>query len=373
LDILRAFAILFVVFEHGNIIIKNIGIEIPSLDGVSIFFVLSGFLIGGILIKVIEKNGATFGVLTNFWIRRWFRTLPNYFLILTILVVMSVIIDGLNVMEVKKYFVFAQNFASIHPGFFPEAWSLSIEEWFYLLFPPLLFIVIALLPVNKKRAILFVAIFIIIETVFIRYYRYLNLNIETKTQWDDIFRKQVISRFDSLMFGVIGAYISFYYQEFWKKRSKLYFIAGLIILILHKYSLYLRGSHNLDFNSYYCVFSFSLSSIGTLLLIPYLTQVKSGKNFIYRQFTIISLISYSMYLINLSLVQRIIIPLLFKFINIKSLVISTLVQYIIYWVIVIVGSIIIYKYYEVPFMALRDKFKPFKLKHLFRKTARTIS
>ena len=57
-----------------------------SIDGVSIFFVLSGFLIGGILIKVLETEPATFKTLFNFWIRRWFRTLPNYLFILLILI-----------------------------------------------------------------------------------------------------------------------------------------------------------------------------------------------------------------------------------------------------------------------------------------------
>ena len=56
---------------------------IPLINGVELFFVLSGFLIGGILIKTFQKDNS-FGIKTisNFWIRRWFRTLPNYDLIL---------------------------------------------------------------------------------------------------------------------------------------------------------------------------------------------------------------------------------------------------------------------------------------------------
>ena len=85
LDILRAFAILFVVAGHGEVLLprqlKSIN-DFFVFDGVSIFFVLSGFLIGGILIKILEKNQITINLLFEFWIRRWFRTLPNYFLIL---------------------------------------------------------------------------------------------------------------------------------------------------------------------------------------------------------------------------------------------------------------------------------------------------
>ena len=89
LDILRTTAIMLVVFMHGGIILKDSAIDgfpyFRLIDGVDIFFVLSGFLIGGILLKDInsaEKFG--FKSLFTFWKRRWFRTLPNYYLILTV-------------------------------------------------------------------------------------------------------------------------------------------------------------------------------------------------------------------------------------------------------------------------------------------------
>jgi peptidoglycan/LPS O-acetylase OafA/YrhL len=83
LDILRASAILFVMLSHSRAFIDPhagtyyYGLFI--LDGVDLFFVLSGFLIGGILIRTINDKGLTWVQLTNFWTRRWFRTLPNYF------------------------------------------------------------------------------------------------------------------------------------------------------------------------------------------------------------------------------------------------------------------------------------------------------
>jgi peptidoglycan/LPS O-acetylase OafA/YrhL len=89
LDILRSMAILFVVYYHGYVLISNIGSEdllvnwVP--DGVTIFFVLSGFLIGGIFIRTLQQPFFSFKSLLNFWIKRWFRTLPNYYLVLIII------------------------------------------------------------------------------------------------------------------------------------------------------------------------------------------------------------------------------------------------------------------------------------------------
>ena len=85
LDILRTMAILFVVIGHGGIYlpdsVKTI-IDYFILDGVSLFFVLSGFLIGQIIIKTFEENSINYKTMIGFWLKRWFRTLPNYYLFL---------------------------------------------------------------------------------------------------------------------------------------------------------------------------------------------------------------------------------------------------------------------------------------------------
>ena len=71
LDIFRAIAILIVVKEHGRIVSGDLFELIPSIpliDGVELFFVLSGFLIGSILIKIIEReNKINLLVLSSFW------------------------------------------------------------------------------------------------------------------------------------------------------------------------------------------------------------------------------------------------------------------------------------------------------------------
>ena len=83
LDILRALAILDIVVGHLLYRIGYYGV-VTIFDGVNLFFVLSGFLIGQILIRLLD-NGIQFKSLVNFWYRRWMRTLPAYFFILIII------------------------------------------------------------------------------------------------------------------------------------------------------------------------------------------------------------------------------------------------------------------------------------------------
>ena len=81
LDLVRAIAILLVLITHIGLKSDYVGgLEIGNL-GVEFFFVLSGFLIGGILIKDFSNGGVNIPVIANFWIRRWFRTLPVYYLV----------------------------------------------------------------------------------------------------------------------------------------------------------------------------------------------------------------------------------------------------------------------------------------------------
>ena len=126
LDILRAIAIMFVAIGHGsNLLPKKFATIIDSFvfDGVSIFFVLSGFLIGRILISKITKEGINFKILMTFWKRRWFRTLPNYFLILILLCVLNLSFNPeFDFRKIYKFFFFSQNITESHPAwFFPEA------------------------------------------------------------------------------------------------------------------------------------------------------------------------------------------------------------------------------------------------------------
>ena len=263
LDALRAFAILFVIYQHaGNYLPTQIKsfYNVFNIDGVSIFFVLSGFLIGRILIQLIKEHRFSKKVLFQFWRNRWLRTLPLYFLTLFVLIILNLCFNSdFSIKSIQNYIIFSQNLNLPHPAFFPEAWSLSIEEWFYFIVPVFLFIFINFFKLNTKKSFLIIILSLIILITFYRFYRFNTYQISNFNDWDLYLRKQVFTRLDSIMFGVLGAYFQFYYLKKWLKYKKTFLWIGVSLLVITKILgfLELKPINGL----YNCVFSFTVFSV----------------------------------------------------------------------------------------------------------------
>ena len=154
------------------------------------------------------------------------------------------------------------------------------------------------------------------------------------------------------MFGVIGAYLCYYNNLNWLKYKKPLLIIGLILIFITKYIIKeftaIGGLYN-------TVFSFTIFSIATLFLLPFLSDYKKGSGVLYRLVTYISLISYSMYLLNLSVIQKWIINKIYWSDLSNSLILISILKYGLYWFLVISLSILLYKYFEIPMTRLRDK------------------
>ena len=134
LDLLRAVAIVWVLVCHAN------GFGLLPSDyfgwmGVDLFFVLSGFLIGGQLFRPIARGGRPdYG---NFLARRLLRTLPAYLAVLALYLAFPVLRDRASIQPAWQFLTFTQNLL-IDPSkanTFSQAWSLCVEEQFYLLLP----------------------------------------------------------------------------------------------------------------------------------------------------------------------------------------------------------------------------------------------
>jgi len=134
LDILRCIAIFLVMFSHGG------GDIWPALAhrgwvGVDLFFVLSGFLISGLLFNEFKSRGSI--SLKRFFVRRALKIYPAFYLFLFLTGIMTYFIfhHSAPLAHYLPEIFFVQNYL---PGVWDHTWSLAIEEHFYILLPILL-------------------------------------------------------------------------------------------------------------------------------------------------------------------------------------------------------------------------------------------
>jgi peptidoglycan/LPS O-acetylase OafA/YrhL len=364
LDILRASAILFVVYAHllYGFVAEYVStdllfiLRLPMFDGVTIFFVLSGFLIGNIIIRKYEAS-KTLGLnfLFTFWSRRWIRTLPNYYLIVTI--TYFVVSPPEETTKLFSYIFFIQNFNTPHPAFFPEAWSLSVEEWFYLFFP-LLIVTLHMTGISKRKVILITILIVILSCTMFRIYRALDFNeLISLTEWQREIRRQVLTRLDAIGYGTLGAYLRNYSTRLWCKYRNSTFIIGLVMFVGAKlYTEYLAyrmvtSGNVYQFGIFENAFFFSVIPIATLLILPKLESVRSKGGVVFKIITWISVTSYSMYLLHLTPI----ITLLNRFVSSPTFM-ESLMLIPIYLVLVFAMSSALYWYFEKPVLSLRDRF-----------------
>jgi hypothetical protein len=167
------------------------------------------------------------------------------------------------------------------------------------------------------------------------------------------------------MYGVIGSYIAYYHANAWKRYPNALFITGVCLLYLH-YAQYVFGYFGL---LYSCVFAYSVPPLGVLCLLPRLTLIKTGKGVLYKSITLISIISYSLYLINYSVIRTYLIedllnPHLSHFLTARALKIT---DYLIFWIFVVAGGILLSKYFEQPMTQLRDRIMPLRKAPIVKK------
>ncbi|WP_372769751.1 acyltransferase family protein [Lutibacter sp.] len=359
LDLIRSIAIGLVVMSHATLLAfpnsKNpifTGIRILGAIGVDLFFVLSGFLIGGILLRHIELQKTSADDLYGFWKRRWFRTLPNYFLVLFLNVLIFLFLGNNLPKSILLYIPFLQNFSTSHPDFFTEAWSLSIEEYAYLLLPFLLFFSFKFFKnSNKEKLFLWITLVSIFCLTFLKVLYYFSAEINSYNDWSTSFRKVVIYRIDAVYIGFLAVYIVRKYSKIMEKfKLHLLFTGLLIFILIHVlvYSFNLVPQSSLGFY----VFIYLQTIIFSLaLLFPYFSALNYSGVF-FKPIKFISVNSYSIYLVNYSIVllgmQEI-----FDVFN-KS-ILQKIGLILLFLSVSIIFSNIIYRYFELPILKYRDR------------------
>jgi len=346
LDVMRAVAISLVVFWHTYGLIADLmpGSEEPFyVDGVDLFFVLSGYLIGGILIKLVKDTGTTWRTRAiTFWSRRFLRTLPAYylFLLLNIGLVAAGVRNGVLNHNAPAYFVFLQNVWKPIDLFFWESWSLVVEEWFYVLFPLLLALCMAVFRIPWRSAFIGVAMFFVVASLLVRYH--LLGEVSSVNESEALVRKLVITRTDTIVFGVLAALLRAEFPIAWfKLRWPLFVLGALGVFVVPTF-------YGDDLLTYSVTWFFTFNAIAMALLLPLLStwrRVPPGGVVL----SFISHVSYALYLVHLplrSLLQNWYDP---------CTPLAGWVQIVFYWIACLGISWVVSRYWEKPFMDLRDR------------------
>ncbi|MBJ6368338.1 acyltransferase family protein [Snuella sedimenti] len=359
LDFLRALAISLVVLSHttflmfpneSTLIIESI--RAMGAIGVDLFFVLSGYLIGGLLLKLIKKHHFAWSALLTFWKRRWMRTLPNYFLILILNILIAYLLGQSLPKSIALYPLFLQNIISEHPDFFTEAWSLSIEEYAYLLLPLMLFLVVfSFKKSNRESLFIKTVVLVVIGLAFFKIIYFFNNEVQNYKDWSLSFRKVVIYRLDSIYIGFILVYLLKRRPFFFNKYKHIMLVLGLIMFVLLHFFMY---SFNLlpQTHLWFYVFFYLWGVVCSLaLLFPFFVNLHYsglGKGFI----TFISTRSYAIYLVNYSLI----LLNIQSFIDMSKLdLLEKMGVLMAFLGTTLVLSNLIYRYFELPILKLRDR------------------
>ena len=324
LDLLRGFSGYGVAFCHLHAFIyKNIHLEYFSLLFVEFFFVLSGFVLYPQLIRILDNKSN----LAIFYQRRWIRTLPLYFIVIFLV---SSIFDETLSKDFFKYLLFIQKIIPdvLSSDYYPVAWSLSIEEFFYLSFP-LIIIFLGRDGLIKKVIILFVIIMIA------------KLLLADKVE-SNFFRTGTLFRFDAILLG----FILRFFQD---KILKYKYISSIILLVLI-FVFYFAESYVLANEEEFIIkVTFiillqllSLLTLNTFLIFEPIMKINLIKNFS----ILISRQTYSVYLVHIIFIYFL-EKAQFNIYNTVSL----------YVLLLFISSSLIYYFIERPLLKMRPKLK----------------
>ena len=238
LDTLRALAILIVMIFHLQPFLPDALSPVADIGwmGVDLFFVLSGFLIGSQLLKPFTQGQPL--KLIDFYIRRAYRILPAYFAVLILYFAVPAWREHAAIAAPWKFLTFTANLVMNYPAelAFSHAWSLCVEEHFYLVLPCLVIWQMRRPSVWKTVTLL---LSVVLVGVLLRGWLLFHV-VRAPGLADDevwaLFMKRVYyptyCRLDGLVSGVALACVQTFRPTWWARlshRGGALLIAGLLL------------------------------------------------------------------------------------------------------------------------------------------------
>lgn len=336
LDLLRGLAILGVLLRHSA---WDNRFTRTGWAGVDLFFVLSGFLVSGLLFKEYKEYGkARIG---RFLVRRGFKIYPTFYLFLLISVVFG---SGWFHVHYKTHNIVSEALflQSYLPGCFIHTWSLAIEEHFYILLSLFIWLAIKFGWLGKQRLMISI---LIGSIVLVGLMRLQYVYVRRDKDFVPLFYTHL--RMDGLLLGVLVAYLVYFragFVEFLKKHSVKFSLLA-ISMIVPIFILKPGGffMNTIGFNEMHIGFALLVSLAGTSgLVFPFRGHWVWKP--ILRVLALIGVYSYSIYvwhLFFLSLVLKL-------GLSSSQVILALLAE--------IVGGVLISLLIEQLFLRIRDRY-----------------
>ena len=365
LDTLRACAIALVFMYHYEIFVSRAPtfgwLSDVGWVGVDLFFVLSGYLIANQLFAGIARGERL--SLPRFYARRALRTLPVFWLVLAAFALFPAALGGRAPPPWWRFLTFTQNIGLEAGTAFSHAWSLCIEEQFYLVLPAVLALG-ALFAHGRSRGVTLtrahgwvlmgalVAVGVVARIVLWQRYG----DASHVPQYMSWVYYATPCRFDEFIPGVAVAMLRNFHRPLWDRlmaHGQAIFVAGAaatLAMLTCAYRLYYIDGVGYGF--FMTAFGYSLLALSfALLVMAALSPRRTPLRWHVPGAAPLALWSYSTYLSHKPLAY-------FLAQQLKPLDVSDGVRLGVITLACIVAGGLLYKLVEAPFMALRDRLVP---------------
>jgi peptidoglycan/LPS O-acetylase OafA/YrhL len=355
LDVLRCIAVLLVVLYHGPVRSR---LAKAGWVGVDLFFVLSGFLISGLLFSEYKLRGGI--VFKRFFIRRGFKIYPAFYVFLAVGLLVQ--LHGHRVSSLGQYLseiFYVQNYAKF---IYPLTWTLAVEEHFYILLPIFLLLLIRFSSnrADPFRSVPLAFVIVALTCLILRIVTASHIPLADLQSW--LVSRKVIAptheRIDSLFFGVLLGYLAHFRPEFLdalfgRARNRWIFaiVAAGLILPVPFVSDGSRFMMTIGFTMLYVAFGIVLMlCLYSRGIVP--ARLAGVASAIGSGFAFVGMYSYSIYLWHLTAPY-----LAWHFVR-SSLPATQLSFDVVYFVVSIGFGIFMSRLIESPFLSLRDRIFP---------------
>ena len=361
LDTLRSLAIVLVFAYHYMVFVSGAPtfgwVSEIGWVGVDLFFVLSGYLIANQIFGGLAKGREL--SLKAFYARRFLRTLPNFYVVLAFYFLFPAVMGGNPLPPLWSFLTFTQNIL-LQPGTaFSHAWSLCIEEQFYLLLPA-----VALIGVRHVRSIrvgwwllaaLMLSAIAIRSALWLRYGREADGAIQG---YHPHIYYATWCRFDEFLPGMALAMLKNFYPARWARLLQWSRVTGLAALAsVGVMFVLLLSFYRIDGYGYgYAMTAFGYSLLACAFAIATLAALSPG-SLLHRVrvpgAARLAAWSYAIYLSHKPLAV-----ILQRALGARGIDADSAAAAVASILVCLVGGWLLYRLVETPFMKLRDRFVP---------------